>query len=121
VGFDRIIIRPQPVGDLTGLRRATIQCAGESRASGARRVGSSISISGPVGAIATVFVPAKEGAEITDGGKPIDRAAGSISMAERRGIHSYLASDTTTSRLPRDEQGTRSDSGKKLCLNAFGG
>jgi len=30
----------------------------------------------PVGAVATVFVPARAGAEITEGGQPIARAAG---------------------------------------------
>jgi len=30
----------------------------------------------PVGVVATVFLPAREGAEITEGGKPVARSAG---------------------------------------------
>jgi alpha-L-rhamnosidase len=44
----------------------------------------------PVGATATVFLPAKDGMPVTEGDKPLDRAAGVQLLRTEKG-HAVLA------------------------------
>ncbi len=76
-GFDRIIIRPQPVGDLSWVAASYDSVRGKV-VSEWRREGAQfkLHVRVPVGVVATVFLPAREGAEITEGGKPVARSAG---------------------------------------------
>ncbi|MBP7976310.1 MAG: family 78 glycoside hydrolase catalytic domain [Verrucomicrobia bacterium] len=76
-GFDRILIRPQPVGGLRWVAASYDSVRGKVVSEWRREGGQfKLHIRVPVGAVATVFVPARAGAEITEGGQPIARAAG---------------------------------------------
>lgn len=88
VGFDRIILRPQPVGDLRWVK------AGYDSVHG--RIVSEWSRAGerfnfhlrlPVGVSATVFLPATTIAGLTEGGRPLARAQG----VEFQGLNDHRA------------------------------
>jgi alpha-L-rhamnosidase len=77
VGFDRIILRPQPAGDLEWVKASHDSVHGKIVSEWQKKDRQfKLHIRVPVGAVATVFVPAKDGAEITEGGRPIERAEG---------------------------------------------
>jgi alpha-L-rhamnosidase len=77
VGFDKIVIKPQPVGDLQWVRashetvRGTISSAWE-KANGKFK----LSVEIPVNAHAEVHVPARDAGRVTESGKAIDSARG---------------------------------------------
>jgi len=87
VAFDRIIIRPQPVGDLKWVK-ATYDSVRGKVVSDWTREGSGfrLRVRVPVGTTATVFLPAKQGTAITEGGKAIGRAAGVRLVSREAGI-----------------------------------
>ncbi|MBN1418246.1 MAG: glycoside hydrolase family 78 protein [Planctomycetes bacterium] len=76
-GFERIIIRPQPVGDLTWARAEHVSLFGPIR-SAWRKEGDTfrLDVTIPPNSTATVHVPAKGAPDVTEGGKPASDAAG---------------------------------------------
>ena len=77
VGFDKIVIAPQPVGDLKWAKAAYQSIRGPVVSEWKKDAGVfELHIKIPVGATATVFVPAKEAAAVTEGGKPAGQAEG---------------------------------------------
>ena len=77
VGFDKIIIRPQPVGELKWVKASYDSVHGKvvsdwSREAGRFRLHTRI----PIGAIATVFLPAKNAAQVRESGRSLNRVAG---------------------------------------------
>jgi alpha-L-rhamnosidase len=77
VGFDKILIAPQPVGNLQWVK-ATYQSVRGPVTCDWKKTSNllEISVSVPVGATATVWVPAKSAANVSEGGKPTDAAEG---------------------------------------------
>ena len=77
VGFDKIIIKPQPVGDLKWARGSYDSVRGKIVSEWSKKAGQfKLRVQVPVGATATVFLPAQDKARITESGKPIQRASG---------------------------------------------
>jgi alpha-L-rhamnosidase len=77
VGFDKIIIRPQPVGDLKWVKASYDSARGKVVSEWSREAGRfNLRVRVPVGVTATVFLPSKEGTPVTEGGKPVERAPG---------------------------------------------
>jgi alpha-L-rhamnosidase len=80
VGFDRILLRPQPVDGLDWVRTSYRSVRGPIVSSWSRRAGVfSWDVTIPTGTTATAFVPARSLEEITEGrGTPVPavRAAG---------------------------------------------
>jgi alpha-L-rhamnosidase len=77
VGFEKIIIRPQVVGDLTWVRARYDSVRGRIVSDWKRENGTlTLEVGIPVNATATVFIPAADGANVIEGGAPADRAAG---------------------------------------------
>lgn len=77
VGFDKIIIRSQPVGDLKWVKASYDSAHGKIVSEWSREAGKfNLRVHVPVGAEAKVFLPAKEGTPVTESGKPIERAPG---------------------------------------------
>jgi alpha-L-rhamnosidase len=76
-GFKRIIIKPQPVGDLTWAKASYDSVRGKI-SSEWRREGGQIELkcSIPANTTATIFIPVKTANAITENGKPADQAAG---------------------------------------------
>lgn len=77
VGFDKILIAPQPVGDLQWVN-ATYQSARGPVTCEWKKTGGQfeLHVAVPVGATASVAVPAKDAAGVTEGGKPAGAAEG---------------------------------------------
>lgn len=77
VGFDKILVAPQTVGDLQWVKcsyqsvRGPVTCEWKKSAAGLE-----LRVTVPVGATATVWVPAKDAAAVTEGGKPAAQAEG---------------------------------------------
>jgi alpha-L-rhamnosidase len=91
VGFDKIIIRPQPVGDLKWVKASYDSVHGKVVSDWGREAGKfTLRVRVPVGVTATVFLPAKDGTPVTEGGKPVERAAGVQSLRTEPG-HAVLA------------------------------
>jgi len=86
VGFDRILIAPQPVGDLQWVK-ATYQSVRGPVTSEWKKDGGQfeLHVMVPFGATATVFVPAREAARVTEGGKPASQAEGVSFLRLERG------------------------------------
>jgi alpha-L-rhamnosidase len=84
--FDKIIIRPQPVGDLTWVKASYDSVHGKVVSDWRREACKfNLRVRVPVGATATVFLPAKDGTPVTEGGKPVERAAGVKSVSRESG------------------------------------
>jgi len=77
VGFDQILIQPQPVGDLQWAK-ASYQSVRGRVASAWEKTGSEfkLRVTIPANATATVHVPAAADATITESGRPAERAPG---------------------------------------------
>lgn len=77
VGFDKIIIMPQPVGDLKWVKAAYNSVRGkvvsEWEMTGSRF---NLRVAIPVGATATMIIPAKDLASVMEGGQPAGEADG---------------------------------------------
>jgi alpha-L-rhamnosidase len=87
VGFDKIIIRPQPVGDLNWVKASYDSLHGKVVSEWTRAAGQfRLRVRVPVGATATVFVPAKDATPVTEGGRPVERAVGVQLVRRERGI-----------------------------------
>jgi alpha-L-rhamnosidase len=77
VGFDKILIRPQPVGDVTWVRSHHDSIRGRIVSELSREGGTlALKVRVPVGAVAIVSVPATGAAAVTEGGNPLDRVPG---------------------------------------------
>jgi len=76
IGFNKIIIRPQPVGDLNWVKASYDSVHGKVVSEWTRTAGKfKLRVRVPVGATGTVFLPAKDGTPITESGRPIERAS----------------------------------------------
>ncbi len=87
VGFDKVVIWPQPVGDLKWVKASYDSVHGKVISEWSREAGKfSLRIRVPVGATATVFLPAREATPVTESGKPLDRAAGVELLRREKGV-----------------------------------
>lgn len=89
-GFKKIIIRPQPVGDLTRVK-ATYESLHGTIASSWKRNGEkfSLEIIIPANTTATVYVPSQAGTEVTERGVPADRSPGVKWLRREKGRAVY--------------------------------
>jgi hypothetical protein len=75
-GFKKIIIRPQPVGDLKWARASYDSVRGRISSHWEREGGAfNLKVSIPANTTATVFVPAQPGAVVHESGKPAAESA----------------------------------------------
>ena len=73
VGFNKIIIAPQPVGDLKWVKAAYESVHGKIMSEWSKSAGQfRLHVRIPVGSTATVWVPAKNSAGITESGQSIE-------------------------------------------------
>ncbi len=76
-GFDRIILRPHPVGDLKWVKASHNSVRGRIVSEWERRADRFVwHIEVPVGSIATVFVPTGGMSEVEESGRPLAKAKG---------------------------------------------
>ena len=76
-GFKHIIMRPEPVGDLRWVRASYKSAYGTIVSDWKIEDGKFIwNVTVPPNTTATVYVPSKKGATITEGGKPADQSSG---------------------------------------------
>jgi len=86
-GFDRIIIRPQPVGDLREVKAHYDSVRGRIVSEWSRKGDKfKLRVRVPVGVVATVFLPAKDGTAILAGNRPVERAPGVMGLRKERGV-----------------------------------
>ena len=86
VGFDSLIIRPQPVGDLKWVKASYDSVRGKVISEWRRDAGKfNLRVRVPVGATATVILPSKPGTPVTEGGKPVERVSGVERLARESG------------------------------------
>jgi alpha-L-rhamnosidase len=77
VGFDKIVFRPQPVGDLTWVKASYDSVHGKVVSEWRWDAGKfNLRVRVPVGATATVILPAKDGTPVTENGRPLEQASG---------------------------------------------
>ena len=77
VGFDKIVIRPQPVGDLRWARATYDSVRGKVSSAWEKTAGRfTLRVTIPANAQAIVYVPASDPDQITEGGKPVATAPG---------------------------------------------
>jgi len=77
VGFDKIVIAPQPVGDLQWVKCSYQSARGPVVCEWKKSDGVlELRVAVPVGATATVVVPAKDATGVTEGGKPAAQTEG---------------------------------------------
>jgi alpha-L-rhamnosidase len=77
VGFDKIVIHPQPVGDLKWVKASYDSVHGPIQSEWHREPGQfKLRVRVPVGVTATVFLPAEAGTRLQEGGKPLENVAG---------------------------------------------
>jgi alpha-L-rhamnosidase len=87
VGFDKIIIEPQPVGDLTWVKGSYDSVHGRIVSEWSRKNGRfKLHVHVPVGATATIFIPATDASLVRESGKQLSRADGVklLGQAEKR-------------------------------------
>jgi len=86
VGFDKIILAPQPVGDLTWVKASYDSVRGKIVSDWSHQGGRlKWQVRVPVGATATVIIPAHDKTEVTENGKEIARAEGVRFLSESAG------------------------------------
>ena len=77
VGFDNLVIRPQPVGDLKWVKASYRSVRGRVASEWEKREREfELRVSIPVGASATVFVPARDKSSLKEGGRAVSAATG---------------------------------------------
>ncbi len=77
VACDKIVIRPQPVGDLKWVKASYDSVRGKVVSEWHLDAGKfSLRVRVPVGATATVILPSKPGTPVTEGGKRVERVPG---------------------------------------------
>ena len=76
-GFKKIIIRPQPAGDLTWARASYDSIRGKITSDWKRAGGKfTLNVTIPANTTATVFIPAASAETVTEGGKPAAQSGG---------------------------------------------
>jgi alpha-L-rhamnosidase len=91
VGFDKIIIRSQPVGDLNWVKASYDSAHGKVVSEWTWAAGKfKLRVRVPVGVTATVFLPAKDGTSVTESGRPVERASG-VQLLRRESRDAVLA------------------------------
>ena len=104
VGFKKIVLRPQLVGDLAWVKASHV-CVHGRIASAWERTGETVTmrVTVPVNTTATVYVPAAEASEVSESGRPLDAAA-AVRFVRRDGDRAVLevgsGSYTFVSRWP---------------------
>ena len=95
-GFKRVIVRPQPVGDLTRVE-ASYESIHGPIAVRWERDGERFSLKTtiPANTTATVFVPAREGAKVEEGGVPAERSP-HVTFLRRAGDRMVYAVESGT-------------------------
>jgi alpha-L-rhamnosidase len=77
VGFDKVIIRPQPAGDLKWAKASYDSVRGQFRSEWHRNAdGFELRVRIPVGVMAAVIVPAQNQTDLSEGGRPLETAPG---------------------------------------------
>lgn len=77
VGFDRVVIHPRAVSGATWARGRYNSVRGPIATAWERKDGRfMLDVTIPVGMTATVFVPARDPADVTEGGKPVKQSVG---------------------------------------------
>jgi hypothetical protein len=85
-GFKKIIINPQPVGDVTWTKASYNSIRGKIVSDWKRDGGKFIlQVTIPANTTATVFVPAQSADEVLEGGKPASQSEGVIFLREENG------------------------------------
>ena len=84
-GFKKIVIHPQPVGDLTWVRASYDSIRGRIVSSWKREGGKfTLEITIPANTTATVFLPARDGGEVLEGGRPAGQSSGVQPLRQER-------------------------------------
>ncbi len=90
VGFDRILIHPQPVKDLTWVKAKYDSVRGPIVSEWERSAGKfALHVKIPVGTTATVVIPAQAATDIKESGKTLERAKG-VQMVRLEAGHMVL-------------------------------
>jgi alpha-L-rhamnosidase len=77
VGFDKLLIRPQPIGDLKWVKASYDSVRGQVVSEWHRDAGKfKLRVRVPIGVTAAILLPSKQGTPVTEGGKPVERAPG---------------------------------------------
>jgi alpha-L-rhamnosidase len=77
VGFDKIIIEPEPVGDLKWVKASYDSVHGKVVSEWSRKQDHfKLHVHVPIGAMATLFIPARDVSLVKESGKPIGRVDG---------------------------------------------
>ena len=93
VGFDKILIAPQPVGDLRWAKAEYRSVRGPVKSAWKKENETfTLQVAIPVGATATVFVPAKDAARVSEGGKPVAEVEGVKFLRFERGAAVFAVS-----------------------------
>jgi hypothetical protein len=89
-GFEHVILRPQPVGDLTSARASYASVRGRIASGWMKKEGRfTLDVVIPPNATATVFLPAKSVAGVREGGRSLDKAPG-VKLLRVEGGHVVL-------------------------------
>ena len=89
-GFKHTVLRPYPIEDLTFVKASHKSMYGTIRSNWKRENGRFVlDVSVPANTTATVFVPAKDGAEVTESGQPADTAKGVKWVRNENGMAVY--------------------------------
>jgi len=85
-GFDRIIIRPNPVGDLTWAKGSYQSVRGPIKSEWKKADGKlTLRVAIPPNTTATVYVPAAAAERVTEGGNPASKSSGVRLLRSERG------------------------------------
>jgi hypothetical protein len=84
-GFKKILIRPQPVSDLTWVRASYDSIRGRIVSRWKHEGGKfTLQLTVPANTTATVFLPAKEVGEVLEGGRPAGQSRGVQPLRQER-------------------------------------
>ncbi|HEX2851723.1 MAG TPA: family 78 glycoside hydrolase catalytic domain [Opitutaceae bacterium] len=90
-GFKKIVIRPQPVGDLTWVEASHESMHGPIAVRWERPAGSfTLKVTIPANTTATVFLPARSSDSVREGGAPVAQGSG-VKFLRREGDRDVLA------------------------------
>jgi alpha-L-rhamnosidase len=89
-GYRRIVLKPVPLAGIDFVRAWRATAAGRIESQWRRENGQLLwNITIPIGATATVYVPAADSAKVTEGGKPAAKATGVKFLRQGDGAASY--------------------------------
>ena len=95
-GFKHIIVRPQPQGDLTWVKSHYDSSYGRIVSNWKRESDKlEMEVAIPANTTATVYVPAKDAAAVTESGKPADKAEGVTFLRLENGAAVYVVGSGT--------------------------